>query len=247
MDLPHASPLPVDAQSPSGKHRSVCWRRLRAAAAWSVSLMPTSGLRVALYRCLFGYRLEGSAIGWRTVIDVESFIACGTRIGRSCEFLGPVRVELGHGVCIGNANHFSCGRWALDYPAFLRELRVGPGVLITNGHHFDLAGSVVIGKGTWIAGCGSQFWTHGPTPGKIDVRIGEDCYIGSAARFVPGAAVGDRVMVAVGSVVCGALSANDALVAGVPAAVRREHYEWRVKGCFAPQPATPATGPTAAC
>ena len=44
---------------------------------------------------------------------------------------------------------------------------------IISGHYFDLSGSISIGKHSWIAGYGSQFWTHGTsTP---DTKVVKCC------------------------------------------------------------------------
>jgi len=46
-------------------------------------------------------------------------------------------------------------------------------------------------------------------------------------RFAPGSSIGNNVLVAMGSVVSGALGANNALVGGVPAKVLKEKYDWK--------------------
>lgn len=97
--------------------------------------------------------------------------------------------------------------------------------MITGGHYFDATGGIRIGEGSWIAGRGTQFWTHGIGVLDRSVSLGRYCYIGSAVRFAPGARLGDFVVVSLGSVVSGDLSShNHALLAGVPAVVVRDHY-----------------------
>lgn len=49
---------------------------------------------------------------------------------------------------------------------------------------------------------------------------GEDCWFGAGAMVMPGVTVGDRVVVAAGSVVTRDVP-SDTLVAGVPATVKR--------------------------
>ena len=60
-----------------------------------------------------------------------------------------------------------------------------------------------------------------------DIRIGRDCYLGSAVRFAPGSAIRDNVSVAMGSVVTKKFDANKAMVSGVPATVLKEDYNWK--------------------
>jgi len=90
-----------------------------------------------------------------------------------------------------------------------------------------VAGTFKLGDGSWIAGIGSQFWTHGAGVPEREVEIGSDCYLGSAVRFAPGSSVGNNVLVAMGSVVSNAIKIDNALVGGVPAKVLKENYNWK--------------------
>lgn len=92
-----------------------------------------------------------------------------------------------------------------------RELvRIGAGsiigfdVLVTDTNHHELEGSV----------------TTAPT------IIGENVWIGARAVVLRGVTIGDGAIVAAGSVVTRNVPAR-ALVAGNPAAVRRENVAWR--------------------
>ena len=91
----------------------------------------------------------------------------------------------------------------------------------------DLAGSLIIGDKSWVAGRGSQFWTHGAGIKKRDISIGKECYVGSAVRFAPGASVPDYCIVGLGSVVTSEITESRSLVAGVPAKVIKRDYDWR--------------------
>ena len=204
---------------------------LKLTLAGLVSLLPLNGLRVLGYRILFGYHISDSKIGFGTVIVVDNLVLEKVRIGSFNLFIGPMRVVIGRGTSIGNRNTFSCGYWVLrdeyEQSNYTRLLELGASVLITSGHYFDVAGQFKLGNHSWIAGIGSQFWTHGVGVRERDVRIGENCYVGSAVRFAPGASIGNCVLVAMGSVVASALPVDMALVGGVPARVLRENYDWR--------------------
>ncbi len=158
----------------------------------------------------------------------------GARIGPLNLFTGPIAVAIEPGATIGNRNEFSSGAWVAEsrYAAsgYARSLRIGAGATITCRHFFDVAGSLRLGDRSWVAGLSSQFWTHGAGVSERDVEIGTDCYIGSVARFAPGSSIGNNVLVAMGSVVTGALAVDDALVGGVPAKVLKDHYDWRSHG-----------------
>ena len=113
---------------------------------------------------------------------------------------------------------------------YTRTLEIGADTLITSGHHFDVAGKFKLGDRSWIAGIGSQFWTHGVGVLDRNIEIGSDCYLGSAVRFAPGAAIANNVLVAMGSVVSGKIDASNALIGGVPAKVLRKNYDWKSQG-----------------
>ena len=101
--------------------------------------------------------------------------------------------------------------------------------MITSNHYFDVAGTFVLGNNSWIAGIGSQFWTHGAGVQERNITIGERCYLGSAVRFAPGSSVGDNCIVGLGSVVTKEFNSNNAVIAGHPAKIIRENYDWKTK------------------
>ena len=58
-------------------------------------------------------------------------------------------------------------------------------------------------------------------PGKsADISIGDDCWLGGGVTVAPGVRIGDRCIVAAGSVVCTDIP-SDSLAAGCPAVVKR--------------------------
>lgn len=205
-------------------------KKLKIVLAVLVSLLPLNGLRVLGYR-LLGYRVRDARIGWGTIIAVEEAILESCRIGPFNLFIGPMQVRVQPGASIGNRNEFICGYWVLrdEYKdaRYRHSLEVCEEALITSRHYFDLSGSLVLGERSWIAGIGSQFWTHGAGVTDRDIRIGSDCYIGSAVRFSPGSSIGKDILVAMGSVVTGEIAESNALVGGVPAKVLKSNYNWK--------------------
>ncbi len=203
----------------------------KVAFAILVSILPLNTLRVLGYKLLFGYRIDKSRMGFGTIIAVDDAAITNARIGVFNLFIGPLTVEIGNGASIRNRNSFVCGYWVLrdenKSKNYARKLEVGQNTLITSGHYFDLAGILKLGDRSWIAGFGSQFWTHGIGVLDRDIEIGNDCYLGSAVRFAPGSSVGNNVLVAMGSVVSGKLNASNALVGGVPAKILKENYDWK--------------------
>lgn len=203
--------------------------KAKLALAVLISILPINFLRLLGYR-LLGYKISGR-IGFGTVIAVSSARIEKARIGAFNLFVGPMKVEIGQNAHIEHRNIFSCGFWTTQEQyrsrQYARCLQVGANTLITSGHYFDVAGLFVLGDGSWIAGVGSQFWTHGAGVSDRDIHIGRDCYIGSAVRFAPGSAVGDNTIVALGSVVTKKFTETKVVLGGMPATVLKENYDWR--------------------
>jgi acetyltransferase-like isoleucine patch superfamily enzyme len=184
--------------------------------------------------CVLGYRLLGyriRRIGFGTIIAVDEAVIESCKVGPFNIFAGPMKIHLQRGASIGNRNEFICGYWVLrdEYRDrhYARSLEVCEEALITSRHYFDLSGALVLGERSWIGGIDSQFWTHGAGITDRDIRIGANCYIGSAARFSPGSSIGDNVVVAMGSVISGKLPESNALIGGVPAKVLKSNYNWK--------------------
>jgi acetyltransferase-like isoleucine patch superfamily enzyme len=207
-------------------------KKIKIVLAGLICVLPLNGLRVFGYR-LLGYKIRDSRIGFGTIIAVDTATLDTCKIGPFNLFIGPMKVHIHRGASIGNRNEFICGYWVLrdEYKdvQYLRSLEICDEALITSRHYFDLSGSLTLGERSWIAGIDSQFWTHGAGVRERNIKIGSDCYIGSAVRFSPGSAIGDRVIVAMGSVVSGVLSESNALVGGVPAKVLKSDYNWKDK------------------
>lgn len=197
-----------------------------------ISILPLNELRVLGYR-LLGYRIQNARIGFGTIIAADEVWIDAAKIGPFNFFAGPMKIQIHRGTSIGNRNEFICGYWVLreEYKDhhYGRSLELCEDALITSRHYFDLAGSLVIGERSWIAGIDSQFWTHGAGVKERDIKIGGDCYIGSAVRFSPGSSIAENVIVAMGSVVSGQMAESNALIGGVPAKVLKSNYNWKEK------------------
>ena len=203
--------------------------KLKLVLAVLISILPINILRVFGYR-LLGYKIQGS-IGFGTVIAVSSAKIEHCKIGLFNLFIGPMKIIIGEGASIGSLNIFSCGFWTTREQFrnwnYARSLQIGSQTLITSQHYIDVAGEFVLGDGSWLAGVRSQFWTHGAGETDRNIEIGSDSYIGSAVRFAPGSGVGEHVIVAMGSVVTKHFDVSNAMIAGVPAKVVRDNYDWK--------------------
>jgi len=195
----------------------------KLAIALLISAIPVAGLRRFFYRVLMGYTIPASSkIGFLTVIAVSKFtLGEGVSIGMLNLFKGPIDVRIGDNSRIGKQNKFTCA-WHITQPRFSSMnytpiLDFGINTLVLDEHFFDVYGKITLGDGSWVAGHGSEFWTHGLSAMDRDIHIGEKNYIGSAVRFAPGTSVGSRNIVALGAVVMSKLTCDASLISGVPA------------------------------
>lgn len=203
---------------------------LKLFFALCISIIPLNVLRVLGYQ-LLGYKVDKSKIGFGTLILVDNFVITQSKIGWFNLFIGPMKVSIDKNVSIGHQNRFICGYWVLQnqykefsYPC---TLQIQQSALITSNHYFDVVGTFILGERSWIAGIESQFWTHGAGSKKRMIKIGNDCYIGSAVRFAPSTSIGNNSLVAVGSVVSDQFENENVLIGGVPARVIKKNYNWK--------------------
>jgi len=202
--------------------------------AQTIAFLPLSRLRCSAYRLLLKYKIDRKAqIGFGTFIAVDQASIGNCVIAKFNRFSGPMTITIGDDVRIGAKNRFDCGSWAASHPSsglpYARSLYIDNAAVITGQHLFDVVGGLHIGKRTWIAGAASQFWTHGAGANERDIRIGDDCYIGSAVRFTPGAEISDGSQVGVGSVVTKSFQELNALIAGVPARWIKNAESWQAQ------------------
>lgn len=199
--------------------------KLRRLLALAIAHLPLGGLRKLGYVWLLGYRFgAGTRLGWQVQIAVDSFEAgADVTIRRGTTFIGPITVRLGDKAFVGRYNKIECGDGAahgnVSHMNYARRFIVGSNSLINESHLFDVLGEIRIGDGTWVAGFGSQFLTHGAGAMNRDIAIGAESFLGSAVRFAPGSGVGDKVIVAMGAVVTKRIQEHQVIVGGVPARI----------------------------
>ncbi len=207
---------------------------IKILTAMVISIVPLKRLRSLLYSAVLGYQIDRDAtIAFMTVIAVDRATIEAANIGMFNKFIGPYELVIKQGTSIGRSNEFYCGGWTAESGfaknGYERFCHIGEDCVVTRSHYFDTTGGISIGDRSWIAGCYSQFWSHGIGVGLRTISIGSDCYIGSAARFAPGASIRENNVVGLGAVVVGSVDADNALIAGVPAKVVQSDYNWRTR------------------
>ena len=211
--------------------RFVPYHKVRAVFALFIAALPLNMLRILLYRVILRYDIAWSArIGFGTILIVDKATIGRAIVGHFNVFYGPFTLAIGDDTRIVDSNTFACGDWvSRDDERYPRSCVIGERTMITKGHHFDVIGGFQIGNDSWIAGCHSQFWTHGA--GLVaKCVIGNDCYIGSAVRFAPGSGVGNYTLVSLGSVVTEEFSRDHIMLGGMPARIIKENHNWRTPG-----------------
>ena len=153
--------------------------RIKIITALLISLIPAAGLRRLFYSLLLGYTIPASTrIGFMTVIAVSKFeLGEGVKIGMLNLFKGPINVRIGDNSRIGKLNKFTCALHIKQEKFHLMNytpiIDFGASTLVLDGHFFDVYGKITLGEGSWVAGHGSEFWTHGLSIMDRDIAIGK--------------------------------------------------------------------------
>lgn len=215
-------------------------RALRLTALCATALLP-GVLKRTVYRWLFGYKIaRGVRIGI-TLLDARTVeLGEGTEIGHLNAVLRVGSLITGRRARIGIFNIIRGGeRVSLgDYSTVMRlnvlnaipdhdcetspvsVLDVGAGTVVVSGHRIDFTDRVSLGRNVIIGGRNSSLWTH-TRQQTAPIAIGDFCYLGSEVRLAPGAALPERCILALGSVLSGRVETAGSLVGGVPAKVIR--------------------------
>lgn len=188
-----------------------------------IKYLPTNPVRIFLLKKIFGYSIgENVKIG-------KIIINCN-------------KVTIGDNVYIASNNYISCNELSIGEKTSIHSgnvfqgsanFSIGSNSRIINNHYFDLYNNIEIGCNTWIAGKGSQFWTHGSIYTKLKTKdlsivLKNNIYVGSASYFAPGVFVESENLVGLGSVVTKSFLEHKTIIAGNPAQVVKQDIDWRV-------------------
>ncbi len=204
----------------------------------SISIIPFSKLRIFLYKKLFGFKIGKNAkIGMLNLLDIETLIMeDNTEIrGIGNIFLSMHKVEMKKYSRIGGPrlgmNFFRGTANKKDYPPSVLEL--GYCTVIELLHYFDLCGNIFIGDNTVIGGIKSVFFTHSIHKPEFDpIIIGDNVYVGSNCLFQMGTRIPDNSALGMGSVVINPIENENTLIAGVPAKVVKENFDYCAEKAF---------------
>lgn len=131
-----------------------------------------------------------------------AIIGKNVRICSSATFIGSGQLIIGDNTWIGH------------------RCLISASSLIHIGANCDIAPNVYIGNGTHII----TPWCDRIASIEIckDIVIGDGCWIGVNSTILPGVEIGNKCVIAAGSVVTHSFVSNCCLLAGVPAAIKKE-------------------------
>jgi len=141
-------------------------------------------------------------------------------------------IHLDDSSLIGSWNWFSSAPALSIHNEYKAQFFLGTSSAVNSRNYFDCSGGIYFGKFSDLAGVRSTFITH-----YIDTRansqtckpinIGNYDLLSSNLKITPGATVGDKSIVAMGSVLTGKSYPSGVLIAGVPGRVLHERTgEW---------------------
>lgn len=183
---------------------------------------PVNSVRIFLLKKMFGYIIGKNVKIGKVIINCN-------------------KVTIGDNVYIASSNIISCNELSIGNKTAIHSgnvfqgsanFSIGANSRIINNHYFDLHNDIKIGNNTWIAGKGSQFWTHGSIHTKLKTKdlcviIKNDIYVGSASLFSPGVIIESENLIALGSVVSKSFLESKTIIAGNPAIIVKQDIDWR--------------------
>lgn len=157
--------------------------------------------RLWLYSLVVRLLPETRAFGFKSMFLRWAGAKLGenVRINSSARFLGNGELEIGDDVWVGAET--------MIYSVAPAKIRLGA--------HIDIAPRVTIVTGTHEI---TPSQTHiGGNGAAKSVSIGDGCWVCAAATILPGSSIGNKSIIAAGSVVCEGEYVDQSLIAGVPA------------------------------
>ena len=180
-----------------------------------------SRFKIWYYRAVKGYTIGNNCKIGRSSINCNSVILGDQVTIYSGNVLEVQELRLGDNSSILSGNRI-VGQGNFTMGAHSR---------IIYDHYIDVWSNVSLGDNTWLAGKGSQIWTHGSIHTKsgkvLDVHIRDNVYLGSSVKIAPGVTIASNNLVGLGSVVVQSKLKEQTIISGNPAQVVKEDIDWR--------------------
>ena len=193
----------------------------RGIIARIIMRLPGNSFRIFLYRKLLGYNIGRHVVIGKSVIICQSVRIGNNVVIKDFNELFCKSLVIGDNTKIGSGNRIA-GR---------ADFSIGTNSRVLIDHYIDVTRNVSIGNNTWLAGKGSQFWTHGSihtkTGKKLTIQIKDDIYISSNCSIAPGVIIENGNLIGLGSVVTKSVKTTNNIIAGNPAEIVKENADWK--------------------
>lgn len=190
------------------------------------AVIPTSFFKKSIYRFVFGFTIgkktkigfaaiilaDSAAIGDNVRIQAFSFIQSrritignNSKIYRRCFIKGLSCFEIGNNVIFGLGSSAQARFKDEVYQKEWCKLKIGDNSVVSKKTFFDCTDNITIGSDVVLGGGETKFFTHGydiqRNRSQGEIRIDNNCYVGTSCIFCPGVYVTSDVLICPGTVV----------------------------------------------
>lgn len=190
-----------------------------------ISALPASKSKNFFLRFI-GHEISRSAkFGINLVIGETKLIIGSDAIVRNFNVFRNLTLELGDETIVGSWNWFSAAPSLKSNKQFEGKFSAGNSCGLNSRNYFDCSGGIHFGDFADLAGVRSTFITHyidTHTNFRVckSIIIGERVMLSSNIKIAPGAKVGEKSLIALGTVLIGKEYPAGVLIAGVPGIVK---------------------------
>lgn len=190
------------------------------------AFIPISFFKKIIYRVFFGFKIgkkfnAGFAaiiladyvnIGDNVKIQGFSFLQSkyitikdNSKIYRRCFVKGLSSFEIGANVIFGLSTSAQARFKDEAYQKHWCKLKIGDNSVVSKKTFFDCTDNITIGSNVVLGGGETKFFTHGydiqRNRNQGEIRVDNDCYVGTCCIFCPGVYVTSDVLVCPGTIV----------------------------------------------
>jgi len=198
---------------------------IREPLTFLIALLPASRFKNLVMNLLKHNLHTSASFGPNIVLGKCKITIGGNSLIRPFNLFRNVELRVGNDVIIGSWNWFSAAPALKRHSLFRGEISIGDSCGINSRNYFDCSGGISFGMFSDLAGVRSTFITH-----YIDthiskqickpIQIGERVMLSSNIKVAPGAVVGAKSIVAMGSVLIAEEYPSGSLIAGIPGKVK---------------------------
>lgn len=202
-------------------------KRIKQILTFAISLIPSSRMKNLLLRSL-GHKIHISAkLGSCLVLGTVQLSIGSHSVIRPFNVLRNLNFVTGENSIVGSWNWFSAAPALIKSKNYKGSFHLGKNGSINSRNYFDCSGGITFGDFTDLAGVRSTFITHyintlNSTQVCLPIVVADYVMLSSNIKVTPGANVGSKSIVALGSVLINKNYPPGVLLAGVPAEVKNQ-------------------------